>query len=279
VAMPTEPFGNMESMPSITCVTACMGRLHHLKHTLARNINWNRNYPRIDWLVLDYNCPDETGRWIFDNLGDELKSGMLNCWHTEEPINFHYSHARNMAARLATGDILCLVDADNFTGPDFAFYLARELTGRNALVGCRMEGDQFAPANDLGTCGRLAIMRTQFFRMGGYDEAMLGWGYEDIDFFIRLQLAGIKCSHIDKVYLDCIAHDDSERSKHVTIKTLGRENPYEENSSCRANLERSKHNTRIGNLIPNGVKFGCGIVYNTCSAKRVIIAPHQEYCQ
>ena len=82
--------------------------------------------------LLDYNCPDGTGEWVRSTLGDDLKSGRLIYWRTSAPNDFHFSHSRNMAAPLASGKILCLVDADNFTGQDFAFYVARNLPEHGA---------------------------------------------------------------------------------------------------------------------------------------------------
>ena len=261
--------------PSISCVTICMGRLHHLKHTLPKNLQWSCRYPNIEWILLDYNCPDGTGEWVRNTLDDDLRSGRLTYWRTSGPNEFHFSHSRNMGARLASGQILCLVDADNFTGQDFAFYVARNLRERSALVGCRMKGDQFVPGGDQGTCGRLAVNTKQFLDVRGYDEGMYGWGYEDIDLFLRLQSAGAKCSPIESAYLDCIRHDDKERCAHTKTKRIGRIDPLEEGSSCRKNLERSRHNLQINNLKPNSAEFGCGVVYRNFDPRPIRIGPYR----
>jgi hypothetical protein len=273
--LPETSSVNQWQFPSISCVTICMGRLHHLKHTLPKNLQWSSRYPNIEWILLDYNCPDGTGEWVRNTLGDDLKAGRLTYWRTSGPNDFHFSHSRNMGARLASGKVLCLVDADNFTGQDFAFYVARNLRERSALVGCPMEGDQFVPDGDHGTCGRLAVGMKQFLDVRGYDEGMYGWGYEDIDLFLRLQSSGAKCSPIKAAYLDCIQHDDEERYAFTKTKKIGREDPLEEGSSCRKNLERSRHNLQINNLKPNGVEFGCGVVYRNFDPRPIKIGPHR----
>jgi len=253
-----------------------MGRLHHLKQTLGKNLEWNRRYPNIEWILLDYNCPDGTGTWVRDTFGDELTSGRLTYWRTTGSDDFRHSHSRNMGARLASGKILSIVDADNFTGEDFSFYLARTLREGGALTGCHMVGDKFVPDGDNGACGRLAISMKQFREIGGYDEEMYGWGYEDIDLFLRLQSAGAKFAPMETKYLDCIHHDDHERCAHVKIKTIGREDPLQDGSSCRRNLKRSEYNLRVNNLKPNGVQFGCGLVYRNFDPKPITVGPYRR---
>jgi predicted glycosyltransferase involved in capsule biosynthesis len=39
--------------------------------------------------------------------------------------------------------------------------------------------------------GRLAIHRSAYHVLGGYDENMIGWGGDDIDLIMRAQLSGL----------------------------------------------------------------------------------------
>src|SRR5688572_15135597 len=121
--------------PRISLCTTCMGRLHHLKETLPRNLEDNKDCPELEFVVLDYNSPDSTGAWLHETYPDLIHSGRLKYFRTTEPKYFHMAHSKHVAHRLATGDIVCNVDADNFTGPGFASKLAEMfLRGPRRLV-------------------------------------------------------------------------------------------------------------------------------------------------
>src|ERR1700748_3109986 len=100
-------------MKKISICTVCMNRLMHLSETLPRNIRENMDYPNVEFVVLNYNSRDDMDNWIKYNMMDYIRSGILKYYKTTEPAYFDRSHSKNMALRLATGDILCMVDADN----------------------------------------------------------------------------------------------------------------------------------------------------------------------
>jgi hypothetical protein len=99
-----------------------MGRLHHLCETLPKNIEDNI-YPNVEFVILNYNSPDNLDEWMkqYVQLMDDGKILYLK----ESTIRFYsMTHSRNVAFKAATGDIVCNVDADNFTG-NFATELNR----------------------------------------------------------------------------------------------------------------------------------------------------------
>jgi hypothetical protein len=77
-----------------------------------------------------------------------------------------------MAMRLATGELLCNVDADNRTGHHFAFHVAQRLQEYDFLVGCLYRNDRLDSYCDQGTGGRAAVRRPAFYDAGDFDEAM-----------------------------------------------------------------------------------------------------------
>jgi hypothetical protein len=42
-----------------------MDRLSHLKKLYAKNIENNRDYPNVEFVLLDYNSSDELEEWVF----------------------------------------------------------------------------------------------------------------------------------------------------------------------------------------------------------------------
>jgi hypothetical protein len=110
-----------------------------------------------------------------------------------------------MAFRLATGDLICNVDADNFTGQGFASYLSSTFYLQKGIF-------LAAGRTSTDTLGRICVNRSSFFEIRGYDESMTGYGFEDLDFVNRLQTIGLKRVEIDNPdFLTVVRHGDWER--------------------------------------------------------------------
>ena len=113
-------------------------------------------------------------------------------------------HARNEAAKVASGDLLAFCDADDIVSPDWLAELASAWTD-DALVGGQLDFrtlnvhdwpiivDQDHLEVHLNFMvaapgGNLAISRAAFEQLAGFNESYL-YG-EDVDFSWRAQLAG-----------------------------------------------------------------------------------------
>jgi hypothetical protein len=187
-----------------------MNRGHHLIRTLPVNILENKSYPYLEFVVLDYNSKDNVGDWIKQNLTPHIKSGLLKYYRTNEPEFFKLSHSKNMAMRLATGDILCMVDADNFAGPGYAHWVDAIFSslGKKTLI-TTLRKDRI-PYQDQG--GKFCVGSELFYFVKGMDEGFIGYGMEDTDLINRMENAGGTRFFLeDKKYLRFIGHSDSER--------------------------------------------------------------------
>ncbi|HVI46347.1 MAG TPA: glycosyltransferase family A protein [Chitinophaga sp.] len=194
----------------ISFCIVCMNRVVHLKETLPQNILDNKDYPNLEFVLLDYGSRDDLYHWADTVLRPHIASGRLNFFSTRDPEFFHMSHSKNMAFRLATGDILCSVDADNFTGPGFAAYVNEMFSNSD---------DIFLAPPAIGATkkwwdvqGRLCLWRRDFYKFRGYDERVMDYGYEDYDFKYRLE-AGHRQRMVirNPAFLKAIPHDDSLR--------------------------------------------------------------------
>lgn len=198
------------------CIT-CMNRSGHLKKTLKMNLHYNVSYPNIEFILLDYNSTDGLQKWIFKKFKKELTSGRLAYYRTEKPKYFHMANAKNIAHNLASGDIICNLDADNFTGKDFAFYINLVMQKSIDIIG--IHGKDFnrisAHISDCG--GRIFLSKVNFLKLGGYNESFVGWGQEDIEFKKRASLLGLEVEDIPRNFLGSIRHDDSLRSKNMSL--------------------------------------------------------------
>ncbi|RNL55413.1 glycosyltransferase family A protein [Pedobacter jejuensis] len=195
----------METKYLISFCTVSMNRLHHLKHTLERNILANLSYSNLEYILLDYNSSDGTKTWVMNNMKKYLKSGILKYYHNAQPIQFDRSHSRNMAFRLATGDLLCNVDADNFLGVNFAQFINQNFQHNNEIF----LTPQFYYRDVIG---RLVIKATDFKKSRGYHESMSGYGFEDIELYRRLSIRKLKhVRFFNKAFLEVIHHSNQER--------------------------------------------------------------------
>ena len=55
-----------------------------LKETFPKNLEDNKGYPNVDFVLLDYNSPDNMGDWVYKNFKDFVNIGKIKYYHTEE---------------------------------------------------------------------------------------------------------------------------------------------------------------------------------------------------
>lgn len=197
----------------VSFCTTCMNRLHHLRHTLVQNIKDNQHYTNLEFVLLDYNSSDGLSDFISINFKEHIVTGLLKYYRTEEPDGYNMSHSRNMAFRLATGDIVCNIDADNYTGYDFASYVNRCFVNNK---------DVFLTTHNIpgvknDVLGRICVKKEHFHAINGYDERMLHYGFDDIDFANRLESIGLRKIQIESSgFLQAIEHSNGERMNNYT---------------------------------------------------------------
>ena len=198
-------FGNYK----ISFCISCMNRLGHLQQTLPKNIIHNISYPNIEFVVLDYNSSDKMCDWIKHKFRYLIKKGLLIFGRYEDAKYFHMSHAKNMAHRLATGDILCNIDADTFTNRKLANCI-NDFFNKHANV--------FLSGREKFT-GRLCFSKKDFINLNGYNENIHGWGHEDTDIFLRGKKSGLQDITLPDKYSNYrelhINHDDDIRVKNL----------------------------------------------------------------
>lgn len=196
------------------CIT-CMNRAEHIKKTLSKNIRDNAEYPDLEFVLLDYNSSDDLQEWVFKNFKDEIESGRLIYYQTKKPKYFHMANAKNIAHNLASGDIVCNLDADNYLGKDFAFYINIIMQNDVDIIGVHQRSYKYIPAHLSDCGGRIFLTKDNFMKLGGYNEDFIGWGYEDTEFKERAFIMGLKKEEIPRVFLNSVSHDDTMRVKNM----------------------------------------------------------------
>lgn len=183
---------DVTKMYSISFCTTCMDRLYNLKQTLPKNIDDNNDYPLLEFVVLDYNSKDKLWKWMKKNMMKYIESGRVSYYRTEEPKYFSMSHSRNIAFKVAQGEIVNNLDADNFTVNNninkvkfesWAYYINRMANEQSSKV-------IFAKGKR-SMHGRIGFYKKEFIEeLGGYDEDLQGYGHDDHDLVQRAWALG-----------------------------------------------------------------------------------------
>lgn len=192
-----------------------MNRLQHLKKTLPINIkNALAEHENTEFVLLDYHSSDGLSDWVRANMKQEIDKQILAFFQTFEPQSYHRSHSVNMVFRLATGDILVNLDADNFIGKGFTKWIHEKM-----INGSFMATEETVDENRFkDVMGRVCVWKGDFLKVRGYDERMVGYGFDDLDFKTRLTKIGLHLIPIKKVtFLKSIKHDNWVRIKNEGI--------------------------------------------------------------
>lgn len=169
----------------ISICTTCMNRTDDLKKTLVQNINDNKEYPNIEFVVLNYNSSDDMHSFMTSSeIKYLIKMGIVKYYITKYPRHYSMSHSRNVAFKNSTGQIVTNVDADNYTGKGFADFL-------NKLADICPEKAFFAKGKRM-MHGRVGMYKSDFISIGGYNEQLKGYGFDDHDLMIRAMNQGYK---------------------------------------------------------------------------------------
>lgn len=176
--------------------TNVMGRLEDLSQTLPDNIDALKDYPNLEFTLLNYGDKSGVDEWIKDNMMEHIDSGLLKYYRVLDDIEYYsMSHSRNVCMRLAGGldnashDVIVnQVDCDNFLrhndpkAETFPFYvnrLAHEVPEK-AIFG---KGKRLMH-------GRIGFYKDEFLQLGGYDESLVGYGTDDRDLYNRAMCMG-----------------------------------------------------------------------------------------
>jgi glycosyltransferase involved in cell wall biosynthesis len=163
-----------------------------------------------------------SGVWelvVADNGSTDGGASMIERWRGHIPglqvidasVRRGAAAARNLGARAAAGDGLAFCDADDVVAPGWLAALARALQDHDLVAGsCDHEAlNPGATVNwharsfeaelpvtmgflPYATSANMAVSRTAFFEVDGFDEgfAVVGAAGEDIDLSWKLQLRG-----------------------------------------------------------------------------------------
>ncbi len=192
-----------------------MGRLSHLQQTFLDNVCNSESYVDREFVLLNYNSQDGLDEWARNHLLELIDQGIVKYYHTTQPRYYISTHAKNVAHKLASGDILCNLDADNFILPGFCEFVVDNLQSHRAILLASPQD----PQGNIGTAGKVAVRREHFYSVNGYDEELnLGWGCDDTNFHYRAaQHTPISAG---PGWSKAIPHSDEDRVVNFRLKDI-----------------------------------------------------------
>lgn len=183
----------------ISIIIPCKNRLYHLLQCLPGVLN--QTYQDLEVIIVDFNCPQNTGKVISEQFSDpRIKIFKAKV----KKDHWNLSESRNAGFMESTGPILLFLDADTVVQPTFIEYAVKELNEKTFVTGL------IAPP--WNGCGCAMVNRADFVRVRGYNEALKGWGYEDFDFYKRME-ATLEHRFFRPELIVNLQHDNSIRNE------------------------------------------------------------------
>lgn len=219
-------------MITASIITTCKGRREHLIETI--DFMTAQKYKGYEVIVVDYGDPDKVHEYVRSHV--EFKNKVTICVLKDTEV-FNLNRARNYGARYARGGVLAFVDADVFIPCDWLGHVVSKIKKGNVLV--------VRDKNKEGITGTFAVTKEVFSKVNGFDEAIRGWGHDEVDFFKRCAKYGTRCVY-DPRMVHAIKHTDELRTTYYEEK--------DKKISLEQNMRLSAAKDRVVN--PHGYAVG-----------------------
>ena len=249
-----------KNTPKLSFCITCKNRFSQISKTLPKNLEDNfMHKDSIEFVLVDFGSTDGLQQWIEENFIDYINSGYLKYYYTDELKYWHASIAKNTAHILAINDIVVNLDCDNFTGKNGGWFVIENMIkyGPGNII-----LHQFSNEFGDGSYGRIGMLKSNFLRVGGYDENFDPMGYQDTDIILRLRVLGCDCICLsDKEYNQTIPN-----SKELSMKNVDSKEKWQQMNLN--NFKKSTQNITSGSLIANKNKTHIGVVKNMYTLER-----------
>ncbi len=271
------------SLPRLAIVIPMMDRSDDLRSSLPNLLS--QDYPQYEVYIIDHCSLDG-----LEAVLEQMEHPRLKLIRCPRPDYFSFSKGRNIGARYTFSDLLFFLNGDNQfrdtkhlsqiidgflneTKVDSQWYRSwRSTAGYRPLeidhgVSIRTRFRRVY-SHCLGS--PLLVEREVFQKLGGYNEALQDWGYEDTDLIARLELAGFGRINISGMIQP--EHPDDKRT--INFREKDKRKSWKRNCKVSDTFIR-----QFGPILPNQIYPGrCewieieGIRYNGA------LLSQQEWC-
>ena len=183
----------------LSIVTVCMNRLEHLISTAQRVAAWPGHQ---EHLIVDWSSAVPVRR---EPLPADPRIRLLRV---EGEAGWNLCRAYNFAVARARGDWILKLDADTWPMPDFdPVSAALRPSGEEQADPCAFG------SGPEGRKGQFLLSRQLFVAVGGFNEHLIGYGFDDKDLQARLAVhRGRDAAAIPEAWIGVIPHSDAERA-------------------------------------------------------------------
>ena len=169
-----QPSQKQERNMNLSICTYSKNRLKHTQQAVPNLLNITEAGDEI--VFVDYSCQEGSGKWV-----KSLQNPKIKVIYVDNRQWWHAAHARNCAAVNTKNSILVFMDIDNIIPKELLSTIRNMPRGQfYALI----------PGPDIS--GFCAMYREDFFKINGYEEAIVGHYYEDTNMYRALDLATVK---------------------------------------------------------------------------------------
>lgn len=198
--------------------TPVKNRTPHLRSTYIHNIEEGlRAANNLEFILIDLDSNDGMHEWVKTTLRPYVEDGTVKYYRAIGPWPiWNCSQAFNVGMLTGTGDLLTNLHADNLMSAA-AYKEHQRLSANGDIVISPAIATGGKTKHFTGSCGLVTLTKTQFLDIGGYDERMIGWGYQDLDFADRMKLLGHKWVPWTAETVSGIDHGHDLRAAHTEV--------------------------------------------------------------
>lgn len=198
-----------EARPTVSVIIIVRNGADTIRAQLDALANQRGAAPVFEVVIADNGSTDSTAdivrEWIAEGPKAHTTARLIDA-SRKKGIPF----ARNAGALASRGEILAFCDADDVVADDWVAEISGGLTSLGMVGGRTLaytQGGEFrADASVTGPVathylpylptGNMAVSREVLFGVGGFDESLPHYGFEDVDFAWRVQLAGYSMTFV-----------------------------------------------------------------------------------
>ena len=148
----------------------------------------------------------------------------------------------NLGLLMATGDVILKLDGDNLLEPDFFANHPLDTRSFYSLDGSLFAPDKLGESHEaIHLWGVLYADALHFKSIGGYDERIVTYGWDDSDVIARLTKLGLERRFLDIEKIHHIHHSNGSRLEHspMTMMSLTPTEAFRQSDVERACLVKS----------------------------------------
>lgn len=179
----------------ISVCIICLSNEFTLQQTILKNIADNERSSEVEFVVVDCNPDDTFGSWIRNHAQAYIDAGLLIYYKLCNVQRCRYTTAKNIAMRLATGEVVCYVSAYDLMGAGFVehvrhtFARDQEICLYSAPYTIHDPTHNHPPGSIVG---KLCVHKSNLLRVGGFDERMIKYANDDLDIINRLERSSVR---------------------------------------------------------------------------------------